>query len=360
MGFPDFPVPEEKSSYVPQKSILNFLDLYAQHFGVKPHIKYYNHIKSVQPIANNRWEITSMDIRSKVDTTYTFDAVMVCNGHYNTPNIPKLKGIETFKGQQEHSHNYRDPSIFKNKKVLVIGAGPSGLDLALQISKHAETVILSHHIQEQMTTVFPENIIQCGDIEEVLENEVLLKNQSKLSVDLIFYCTGYKYSFPFLSDSCKIEVDDNYIKPLYKHIVNIEYPTMGLIGVPFYVCTFHMFDLQARFYIEILKGALKLPSKEDMYKDTNEEMEARWARGYTKRQAHLMGPAQEQYYSHLAIAADLKPIPPVMIKLHKESMRRLMEDFVNYRNDVYRIVDENNFVRLDNVGGSCRCQATVS
>lgn len=39
MGFPDFPVPEDQCSYVPQKKILNFLDLYAQHFGVKEHIK---------------------------------------------------------------------------------------------------------------------------------------------------------------------------------------------------------------------------------------------------------------------------------------------------------------------------------
>lgn len=178
-----------------------------------------------------------------------------------------------------------------------------------------------------------------------------------------FFVLGYNYSFPFLSEECGITVDDNYIKPLYKHIVNINYPTMGFVGIPFYVCTFHMFDLQARFFIATLNGTLQLPNKDDMQKDTDEEMAARWARGYSKRQAHLMGPAQEKYYADLASMADLKPIPPVMIKLHKESMRRLMEDFLNYRNDVYRIVDENNFVRLDSAMGStcqCRCQALVA
>lgn len=36
----------------------------------------------------------------------------------------------------------------------------------------------------------------------------------------------------------------------------------------------------------------QLPSKADMLKDTNDEMEKRWAQGYKKRQAHMMGPFQ--------------------------------------------------------------------
>lgn len=36
----------------------------------------------------------------------------------------------------------------------------------------------------------------------------------------------------------------------------------------------------------------ELPSKKEMLRETNEEMEKRWAQGYKKRQAHMMGPAQ--------------------------------------------------------------------
>ena len=53
------------------------------------------------------------------------------------PFIPVLPGVDTFKGQQMHSHDYRVPSIFKGKRVLVIGAGPSGMDLTLEISREA-------------------------------------------------------------------------------------------------------------------------------------------------------------------------------------------------------------------------------
>lgn len=37
---------------------------------------------------------------------------------------------------------------------------------------------------------------------------------------------------------------------------------------------------------------LQLPTKEEMLKDTNDEMEKRWAQGYKKRQAHMMGQHQ--------------------------------------------------------------------
>lgn len=55
---------------------------------------------------------------------------------------------------------------------------------------------------------------------------------------------GYLYNFPFLHESCGIVVEDNCVEPLYKHVVNMNHPSMCFIGVPYYVCAFSMFDLQ--------------------------------------------------------------------------------------------------------------------
>lgn len=41
MGFPDFPIPEQSQSYIPAKDILNFLNLYADHFQLRQHIKVF-------------------------------------------------------------------------------------------------------------------------------------------------------------------------------------------------------------------------------------------------------------------------------------------------------------------------------
>lgn len=39
MGFPDFPIPEKNDSFLPQENVLDFLNLYADHFNLKPLIK---------------------------------------------------------------------------------------------------------------------------------------------------------------------------------------------------------------------------------------------------------------------------------------------------------------------------------
>lgn len=49
--------------------------------------------------------------------------------------------------------------------------------------------------------------------------------------------------------------------------------------------------------MKFMTGEKKLPSKEAMLKETNDEMETRWAKGYKKRQAHMMGPVQVRYFN---------------------------------------------------------------
>ncbi|XP_078297274.1 flavin-containing monooxygenase 1 isoform X2 [Panthera onca] len=74
-----------------------------------------------------------------------FDAVMVCTGFLTDPYLPldSFPGINTFKGQYFHSRQYKYPNIFKDKRVLVIGMGNSGTDIAVEASHLAEKVFLS-------------------------------------------------------------------------------------------------------------------------------------------------------------------------------------------------------------------------
>lgn len=157
--------------------------------------------------------------------------------------------------------------------------------------------------------------------------------------------TGYKYSFPFLHESCKISIEDNYIRPLYRHMINIEYPTMCFIGIPFNVCAFHMFDLQARYFLKML--TIGFPAKELMYANTEQDMVKRWKRGYEKWQAHLMGEKQTVYYNDLAREASIKSIAPVIVKLREDSAERIVKDLLSFRNDVYRILDDENYVKIN-------------
>ena len=77
-----------------------------------------------------------------VDDVMTFDAVCVCSGLHEVPFVPHIEGIETFSGQTLHSSTYKERSIFKGKRVLVLGCGETGMDLAYRsVQVAAETAI---------------------------------------------------------------------------------------------------------------------------------------------------------------------------------------------------------------------------
>lgn len=118
MGYPDFPIPDQSKSYIPQKDMLTFLELYAQKFNVYPHIKFEHFVIRVRPYNDeDQWEIIVRDLPNNTYNTYIFDAIIVCNGHYHTPAMPKYPGKELYKGQQIHSHNYRSADPFTGKTM---------------------------------------------------------------------------------------------------------------------------------------------------------------------------------------------------------------------------------------------------
>lgn len=207
---------------------------------------------------------------------------------------------------------------------------------------------LSHHLKQKPLTIFPNNFNQKPDLHEITETGVEFVDGSFDEYDAIVYCTGYKYTFPFLSVDCGVSVEENYVKPLYKHILNINQPTMGFIGLPFQVCASQMFDLQARFCVALWKDFdTMMPSQESMLADTEAEYEERWAKGYKKRQAHMMGPDQDKYYRGLADTANLEPLKPVITKLHNASRRHFLDELTTFRKKNYRIVDDENFVLIN-------------
>lgn len=347
MGFPDFPIPDRTESYLTRNEILSFLNSYCDHFKLRPYIRFLHHVELVEPISGERkWSIKVKDLKTNTVISETFDAVAVCNGHYFDPVIPNLKGHDVFQGKQLHSHDYRVPAIFKDKTVVVLGAGPSGMDLALEISSYAKRVILSHHLKETILTKFPDNVIQKPDVVELTEHNAVFRDGTHETVDIMFYCTGYKYSFPFLSDKCGVRVDSNMVTPLWKHLVSIENPTLAFVGLPFYVCAFSMFDLQVRFLTRFWHGEKIFPDKAVMLREEAEELEKCIKNGLEKKHFHMMGPLQGQYYDDLANTAGITPLPPVLTKLHNESSMRFLDDLVHYRQDRYMIIDDYNFIQL--------------
>lgn len=350
MGYPDYQIDiDTPKSYLTRTEILTFLNNYCKDFNLRQYIKFLHNVMMIEPSddeSKKKWLIKVKNLADGVEKNEYFDAVMICNGHYFEPSVSIIDGQDKFQGQQLHSHDYRVPEKFEGKTVVVIGAGPSGMDLALEISSKAKKVFLSHHNRDPIHTIFPEHVIQVPDVKKFNENEAVFTDGRREKIDVIFYCTGYKYSFPFLSSKCGVKVDDNMVTPLWKHLLSIENPTLAFVGLPFYVCAFSMFDLQVRFVFKYWLGDKQLPAKDIMLSEEANELERKKLQGLGKRHFHMMGPEQGDYYDDLSNTAGLEHLPPVLTKLHNESSMRFLDDLVHYREDRYKIIDDFNYVKL--------------
>ena len=75
-----------------------YLENYASHFHLLPHIKLQHEVLSVTPeprkdggeVGTGGWKIVVRDVTSGEEFTETYDAVMVCAGLHREPVIPKV------------------------------------------------------------------------------------------------------------------------------------------------------------------------------------------------------------------------------------------------------------------------------
>ncbi|KAG8556237.1 hypothetical protein GDO81_017978 [Engystomops pustulosus] len=90
-----------------------------------------------------QWDVvTECDGKQEVGI---FDGILVCSGHHTFPHLPlhTFPGIDKFKGKYLHSRDYKYPQEFADKRIIVIGIGNSGGDLAVELSSVAKQVYLS-------------------------------------------------------------------------------------------------------------------------------------------------------------------------------------------------------------------------
>ena len=138
-AYSDFPLPEDLPEFPGRADIERYLNAYADHFGVRECVRFRTRVEAVTPLADDRWAVCTAGSASPE----IFDAVLVCSGVFRMPLQPRLPGAETFTGTLLHSRSYTAPEPFAGQTVVVVGAGSSGNDIAIELSQVARQVILS-------------------------------------------------------------------------------------------------------------------------------------------------------------------------------------------------------------------------
>ena len=128
--FPEYPMPKNYPDFPGSTQMLQYLQDYAKHFGILNSIQFNSNIQNVVPIMNGDWEV---EIEGRGKEIY--HSVIIANGHHWHTRYPKMNG--EFTGEMYHSKDYKSPGSLKNKKVLVVGAGNSALDLCVDAAENA-------------------------------------------------------------------------------------------------------------------------------------------------------------------------------------------------------------------------------
>ncbi|KAM4722856.1 flavin-containing monooxygenase 5-like [Rhinophrynus dorsalis] len=147
MCFSDYPIPEDFPNYMQNSKIMEYFRMYAENFKLMKFIQFKTSVCSIKKCQDfcttGQWIVTTE--KEGKQEAHVFDSILICTGHHTFPNLPlsSFPGIEKFKGRYFHSRDYKAPDAFQNKRVLVIGIGNSGADIAVEVSRKAQKVFLS-------------------------------------------------------------------------------------------------------------------------------------------------------------------------------------------------------------------------
>ncbi len=134
-SLPGLAFPGDPHRYPLRDEVVAYLSGYAKHFNFP--IRYNTRIEKIERSG------TDFILHPSQGESLSTKNVVVASGPFNQPNIPNFKGLSDFKGQVLHTSAYKGPSDIKGRRVAVIGAGNSAVQIAYELSAHKQVVLIS-------------------------------------------------------------------------------------------------------------------------------------------------------------------------------------------------------------------------
>ena len=267
-GFDDFPMPEAYPDYPGWRLVLDYIRAFALQYDLRRHIDFGADVRHLLP-GNGGWNVQLGNGEER-----RYRGVVVAIGHNWDPLMPEYAG--DFSGKAYHSFHYKSADELRGKRVLIVGGGNSGCDIACDAAIAASQAFISlrrgyhflpKHILGKPTDVFfrggPEppawlaqpllafllrllvgdlrryglprpdhkvlashpimntqllhylahgDIVAKPDVRELRGDRVTFTDGSEERVDVIVYATGYRFAIPFLDKSLTSVTDELFLK----------------------------------------------------------------------------------------------------------------------------------------------------
>ena len=126
-GLPFFPFPRDYPRYPSRDQVITYLESYAEAFQLQP--RFGEEVISAER-RDDRWHVRTQSLQ------YTAPHLVVGTGLNRVPVVPRWPGQANYRGRIMHSRDYRNGAEFRGARVLVVGIGNSGAEIALDLHEH--------------------------------------------------------------------------------------------------------------------------------------------------------------------------------------------------------------------------------
>lgn len=133
-GFPGFAFDGDPERYPHRDEVADHLQRYAQHLGVE--IRTRSRVSAVAATGSGGYVI-------RTDTGDELEAggVIAATGSFANPLYPKLPGLGSFTGEVIHAADYRNGEPFAGRRVVVVGGGNSGVQIAHELAEVSDLTL---------------------------------------------------------------------------------------------------------------------------------------------------------------------------------------------------------------------------
>uniref|UniRef100_A0A7S4PXJ1 Flavin-containing monooxygenase n=1 Tax=Alexandrium monilatum TaxID=311494 RepID=A0A7S4PXJ1_9DINO len=141
-AFSDGPWPPSAPDFPAGSEVQGYLEGYAARHGLLRCARFRSEVTALQRLPDGAgWHVTWSEQGGSCSEA--FGGVVVASGIFARPHCPELQGAEEFRGRVTHACEYREPTPFAGRRVLVVGAAFSGADIAADLAGAAASVTIA-------------------------------------------------------------------------------------------------------------------------------------------------------------------------------------------------------------------------